>query len=86
MHLKVVRNMPPDPIDVQDFLATIEGVHQATVWWAGQNLLARVTVNDWSLLTEIDLRQACIDKLGPEYAPSLLMLERISGDSAERAA
>lgn len=78
--------MPPDPIDVQEFLATIEGVHQATVWRAGDKMLARVTVNDWSLLSDVDLRHACLKKLGSEYAPALIMVERIAGDQTEMAA
>lgn len=86
MHLKVVEHQPASPSKTRAFLLNVNGVLDADVWSVNHKMLARVTVNDWSLLSDTDLRMACQKKLGAEQTPALIMIERIIGERESRAA
>lgn len=57
-------------------LRQLAGVVDARVWTKGDALLARVVVTADSLLTGSDLQQACLDRLGEERTPRLVLLSR----------
>lgn len=86
MHLKLVEHQAPDPGKTRAFFLNVEGVLDADVWTSSEKLLARVTVNNGSLLSDTDLRMACQKKLGASQTPALIMIERIIGEREYRAA
>lgn len=86
MHLQIVEHNGPDINLTREYFLNTEGVLEADVWISGEKMLARITVNDWSVLSDTDLRMACKRKLGPEQTPTLIMLERICGEKQLRAA
>ncbi|MFM9874380.1 MAG: hypothetical protein ACKVQS_13055 [Fimbriimonadaceae bacterium] len=86
MHLQVVEHQGPDLDLTREFFLNTEGVLEADVWLSGEKILARITVNDWSILSDTDLRIACKRKLGSDQTPTLIMLERICGEKQQRAA
>lgn len=86
MQLQVVEHQEPETSRTRDYLQTIHGVLNADVWTSGDKVLARVEVNDWSILSDTDLRMACKKKLGAKLTPSLIMIERIIGERHRSAA
>jgi hypothetical protein len=86
VHLKVVEHKGPDITRTREFFLNTEGVLEADVWTSGEKILARITVNDWSVLSDTDLRMACKRKLGSEQTPTLIMLERICGEKQQHVA
>ncbi|MCB0825166.1 MAG: hypothetical protein KDC26_03175 [Armatimonadetes bacterium] len=78
MRLEVVQGYDhtPDIFTTRDFLLKQEGVSDAEVWMRGDAVLARVTVNELTFLSEVDLQQACMKKLGPNLTPRMIMMER----------
>ncbi len=70
----------------QEFLSNLGGVVGAQVWISGSKILARVEVQEWSELSDADLRSACQKKLGSKLTPALLMLERTRGEKHVRTA
>lgn len=86
MHLKLVEHQAPNPTKTRAFFLNVEGVLDADVWTVSDKMLARVTVNDWSILSDTDLRMACHKKLGADLTPALIMIERTIGERERRSA
>lgn len=66
----------PDPRPAEKLLRKLPGVVEARVWVKGEALLANVVVFAESRLTGADLQHACLEKLGVEGAPRLVLLSR----------
>ena len=61
---------------VEEFLLSLDGVLDVSVWASNGSPVARVTVEANSTLSEPDILQACLTELGPKASPRLLMLRR----------
>lgn len=86
MHLKVAEHQEPDLYKTYQYLISLNGVVDADVWTRNDTILAKVSVNDWSLLNDTDLRMACKKRLGAKLTPSLIMIERVIGEQERSAA
>lgn len=62
------------------------GVVAANVWEAKGAILARVTIQADSNINGADLQFACQNALGQNYAPRMIMIDRIEQPYEEKIA
>ena len=65
-----------DPELTASFLSSQEAVISAEAWTKGDALLARVTVTQDAPVTEMQLLQACLERLGVHQTPRAIWLDR----------
>ncbi len=70
----------------REFLISQPGVTDAIVWESRSKMVAKVTVLESKEYSEIDLREACVKKLGAGLSPKMILIERIKEPGQRRSA
>ena len=65
-----------DPKLAERFLNSLEYVVDASAWLDSDTIVAHVTVTEDAAISDKDLRQACLTKVGPINTPKVIQVDR----------
>ncbi len=81
--------IPAERIDAfatATFFTSQEGVIDASLYWRGKAMVAYVTVRFDVDIDVLGLRKKCLEELGPEHTPDLILISHAMLDEMDRAA
>lgn len=67
---------PGDPKLAERFLNSLEYVVDASAWLDSDTIVAHVTVTEDAAISDKDLQQACLTKVGPINTPKVIQVDR----------
>ncbi|MCH7904460.1 MAG: hypothetical protein IH944_07820 [Armatimonadetes bacterium] len=70
------RSNPGDPALAERFLNGLDYVVDASAWLNGDTIFAHVTVTEDAAISDKDLQQACLTKVGLINTPKVIQVDR----------
>lgn len=78
MQLRIAQPGEHDPSrETAEYLNSLASVVYSDVWMNKGAMLARVVVDEHAMISGADLQQACLNGLGAQNTPRMIMVERL---------